>query len=233
MFMQKAIAWVLSVALTSCASVPKSAAPPVLSSQLSPTPVAIAQLPTSQVGYPPSVAQTFIQGCAGQNQEMQPQCGCIIQQIQARYSYDQYQVLVQTNAVSDPGNKEITEFCADSFPVTLRAGQLQSPPQNGNAYLVSQDGAYLGVVSGDQYAADSICNQNGQFGSSYAVKSVWNKYGQYGGDYALNGAYNPMAQKPPFIIQNGQPIGILTKNPNIKGGTDPDAFFSSVCQQDN
>lgn len=233
--MQKLMSWVLSAALTSCVSVPKSAVLPVPSSQPSPTPVAIAQLPSSQVAYPPETIQNFIQGCAGQNLEMQRQCGCIIQQIQAQYTYAQYQSLVQANAISDPGIKEITEFCEDRFPVTIRANSSQSPTQNTNAgtYLVGQDGVYLGVVSSDQYAAESICNQYGQFGSPYAAKSVWNKYAQYGGTYASNGAYNPMAQKPPLVIQNGQPIGILTKNPNIKGGTDPDAFFYSVCQQGN
>ncbi len=225
------MAWVLSVALVSCTPAPKSVVSPTVSNQPKPTPVAIAQVPTSQVGYPPEVVQNFIQGCAGQNQEMQGQCGCIIQRIQAQYTYAQYQSLVQANAISDPGIKEITEFCADSAPVTIRANSPQSPTQNSNAYLVGQDGAYLGVVSSDQYAAESICNQYGQFGSPYAAKSVWNKYAQYGGTYASNGAYNPMAQKPPLIIQNGQRIGILTKNPNIEGGTDPDAFFYSVCQQ--
>lgn len=207
----------------------------MLSSQPSSIPVAIAQLPNPQVTYPPEAIQNFMQGCAGQNPEMQGQCGCMIKQIQARYTYAQYQLLAQANAVSDPGIEEITEFCVDSVPVTTRANLPQPLTQNSNAdtYLVGQDGAYLGVVSSDQYAPESICNQYGQFGGSYAAKSVWNKYGQYGGDYALNGAYNPMAQKPPLVMQNGQMIGILTKNPNIEGGTDPDAFFYSVCQQGN
>lgn len=214
--MQKAIAWILSLALAGWSTVPSPA---------------IAQLPTTQVGYPPEAIQAFMQGCIGQNQEMQEQCGCIIQQIQARYTYAQYRSLVETNNFSDPGIQEVTEFCADSLPVAIRASSPQSPTQNSNAYLAGQDGAFLGVVSSDQYATESICNQYGQFGSTYAAKSVWNKYGQYGGAYSLNGAYNPMGQKPPLVVQNGQPIGILTKNPNIKGGTDPDAFFYAVCQQ--
>lgn len=230
--MQKLMSWVLSIALASCASAPKSAVLPVPSSQPSPA-VAIAQLPSPQATYPPEAIQNFMQGCAGQNQAMQGQCGCIFQQIQARYTYAQYQSLVQANAVSDPGIQEITEFCSNVAPVTIRQNSFQPSTQSSNAgtYLVGQDGVYLGVVSSDQYAAESICNQYGQFGSPYAAKSVWNKYAQYGGTHASNGAYNSMAQNPPLIIQNGQPIGILTKNPNIKGGTDPDAFFYSVCQQ--
>ena len=35
--------------------------------------------------------------------------------------------------------------------------------------------------------------------------------------------------KPPLIIQNGQPIALLTKNQRLQGGVDPDVFFNQVC----
>lgn len=100
---------------------------------------------------------------------------------------------------------------------------------NTPVILVGQDGAFLGVVSNDQYADKSICNRYGNFGSRYSSTSVLDKYEQYGDTYSNLSAYNPNAQQPPLIIQNGQPIGLLTKNRRLQGGVDPDVFFNQVC----
>ena len=130
---------------------------------------------------------------------------------------------------------------------TNRTHQIAAPPQvpmisggaapqpvaqnNTGFFVVGQDGAFLGVVSNDKFASDSICNQHGQYGSPHRVTSVWNKYGQYGGTHTVMGAYNPNAQRPPVIFQGRQPVAILTKNPNLQGGFDPDLLFQNVCLQ--
>jgi len=100
---------------------------------------------------------------------------------------------------------------------------------NTPAIVVGQDGAFLGLVSNDQYADKSICNHYGNFGNPHSSTSVLNKYAQYGGTYSDLGAYNSNAQKPPLIIQNGQPIALLTKNQRLQGSIDPDVFFNQVC----
>lgn len=121
-------------------------------------------------------------------------------------------------------------FFDDSHTVAQRS-QPRSIAQADNtpAIVVGQDGAFLGVVSDDQYADKSICNQYGDFGSPYSSTSVLNKYAQYGGTHSDLGAYNPDAQQPPLIIQNGEPIALLTKNQRLQGGIDPDVFFNQVC----
>ncbi len=111
------------------------------------------------------------------------------------------------------------------------------PPQqlaqgdNAPLQVVGRDHTFLGVVSNNQYESQSICNQYGSFGSPYSQTSVWNKYGKYGGAYSDMGAYNSNAQKPPIVIQNGQPVAVLTKNLRLQGAYDPDVFFQKVCGQ--
>jgi hypothetical protein len=114
---------------------------------------------------------------------------------------------------------------------------VSSPPQqlaqgdNAPLQVIGRDHTFLGMVSNKQYDNQSICNQYGNFGSPYSQTSVWNKYGKYGGAYSDMGAYNPNAQKPPIVIQNGQPVAVLTKNLRLQGAYDPDLFFQNVCGQ--
>jgi len=118
----------------------------------------------------------------------------------------------------------------DSYTVAQPSShQSIAQADNTPAIVVGQDGAFLGVVSNDQYADKSICNHYGNFGNPHSSTSVLNKYAQYGGSYSDLGAYNSNAQKPPLIIQNGQPIALLTKNQRLQGGVDPDVFFNQVC----
>jgi hypothetical protein len=113
----------------------------------------------------------------------------------------------------------------------LALPQQIAQSSNSSLGVVGQDGAFLGWVSSNRYDSQSICNQYGQYGSPYSAKSVLNQYGQYGSRYSVMGAYNPIAQKPPILVRDGQPIAFLTKNPRLRGGIDPDTFLLSVCGQ--
>lgn len=182
--------------------------------------------------YPPEAVTAFMQGCtAGHPSSMEKNCGCMIQQIQSRYTYAQYQTLVQANLTSDPDIQEIINSCADTPSATI----IQPPSvstidaNNATSYIRGQDGAFLGVVSNDRVAEKSICNQVGAYGSQVTPDSIRNKVGNYGSQISDFSAYNSNAQKPPIVIQNGQPIGVLTKNRRILGGVDPDLFFLDEC----
>ncbi|MBD1931455.1 MULTISPECIES: hypothetical protein [Cyanophyceae] len=100
---------------------------------------------------------------------------------------------------------------------------------DGNAYILGADEQELGVVSSNQYATESICNQYGKYGSRHSSTSVWNKYGQYGSPYSTIGAYNPRGNKPPLIVFEGGAF-ILSKNPNIAKRIDPDYLFAVLCR---
>lgn len=110
---------------------------------------------------------------------------------------------------------------------TPAGGAITLRTIDGRATLLAQDGTYLGMVSSDRYASESICNTYGSYGSPYASKSVRNKYGTYGGEYASQGAYNPYALNPPRIIYQGNAIGYLTKNSYKTGAVDPDVLFAT------
>lgn len=123
-------------------------------------------------------------------------------------------------------------FFDDSYTIAQPSShQSIAQADNTPVIVVGQDGAFLGLASNDQYADKSICNRYGNFGSPYSSTSVLDKYEQYGDTYSHLSAYNPNAQKPPLIIQNGQPIALLTKNRRLQGGVDPDLFFNQVCSR--
>lgn len=88
------------------------------------------------------------------------------------------------------------------------------PPVNYNEFLLySNDGrTYLGKLNSNSYDTESVCNQNGTYGSKYSSYSIWNQYGTYGSEYSSDSAFNPYATKPPIIISNGKVIGYLTVN---------------------
>ncbi|MBO3463115.1 hypothetical protein G7B40_001380 [Aetokthonos hydrillicola Thurmond2011] len=95
--------------------------------------------------------------------------------------------------------------------------------------VVASDGTFLGVVDNNLYNTNSICNQYGQYGSPYGM-GIFNRYGRYGGEYSQIGAYNERAQKPPLLIKDGQPIAIVTKNPNFQYRLDPDYLQQMACR---
>ncbi|MBD1881107.1 hypothetical protein [Coleofasciculus sp. FACHB-T130] len=100
---------------------------------------------------------------------------------------------------------------------------------DGNAYILGADKQELGVVSSNQYATESICNQYGKYGSRYSSTSVWNEYGKYGSPYSTIGAYNPRGHKPPLIVFEGGAF-ILSKNLNLDNRIDPDYLFAVLCR---
>ena len=46
--------------------------------------------------------------------------------------------------------------------------------------IYSDDGTYLGELSQNRYAPDSVNNRFGRYGSKYSSDSINNKYGNYG-----------------------------------------------------
>lgn len=74
-------------------------------------------------------------------------------------------------------------------------------------------GQYLGSLSTNRYAADSVSNRYGQYGSPYSPTSVNNPYGTYGSPYSPHGATNPYAiSTPPIYASDGTYLGRLSAN---------------------
>jgi len=54
----------------------------------------------------------------------------------------------------------------------------------------SETGKYLGTLSANPYAPDSVNNRFGKYGSPYSPDSINNPYGKYGNPYSPNSVNN-------------------------------------------
>ena len=99
---------------------------------------------------------------------------------------------------------------------------------DGTSYLVADDGTFLGDISSNSYASDSICNSYGSYGSKYESDSIRNEYGTYGSKYSNDSAYNKYTSTPPKIIQSRRVVGYLTKNDYLSGAIDPDELLIAL-----
>lgn len=84
--------------------------------------------------------------------------------------------------------------------------------RDGGLVVMAQDGTFLGKVSADEYASDSLSNQYGAYGSPYNAKSLFNKYGEYGSPYRTDSATNSFAPNPPFLAYKGRFVAYVTVN---------------------
>jgi hypothetical protein len=96
-------------------------------------------------------------------------------------------------------------------------------------------GTYLGCLSCQEAALDSVLNELGRYGSPYRPESIWNHYKQFGSPYSPYSACNELATDPPVIVdQDGTAYGRLTldkNSPKIGAGARfYDWLVSSVCQ---
>jgi hypothetical protein len=98
---------------------------------------------------------------------------------------------------------------------------------DGRSFLWSADNTFIGDVSSNRYATNSVCNSYGAYGSQYSPDSVRNPYGRYGSPYSPKSAYNEFASMPPAIIYQNAVVGFLTKNVTFASRIDPDVMFAA------
>lgn len=108
------------------------------------------------------------------------------------------------------------------------------PVLNKNAvyyvYSLEQQTKYLGTVSANFNAADSIFNMTGIYGKYDAETSIWNTKTRYGSIESEYSAMNMYATRPPVIVDSyGNPVGILTLNYNLNSPALP-AYTPSGLQ---
>lgn len=88
---------------------------------------------------------------------------------------------------------------------------------------------YLGVISASRINADSICNQNGPYGSAYAALSVRNRGGEFGRIPSETSAFDSTAPLPPQVLMKNARIAYLSKNSTLgRGVLDPDLVFAAL-----
>jgi hypothetical protein len=76
---------------------------------------------------------------------------------------------------------------------------LAGPALAGPPVIRGSDGKYLGRLSDNPYAPDSVSNPYGRYGSPYSPDSINNPYGKYGSQFSPDSANNPYATSAPRI----------------------------------
>lgn len=100
---------------------------------------------------------------------------------------------------------------------------------DGLGQLWAANGQFLGILSSNQYDQNSICNQNGIYGSSHSATSIRAEYSMYGGEYGVYSPYNSYCVQPPAIFFQNRTVLVVTRNRYaVTNGVqivDPDLLF--------
>ncbi len=123
-------------------------------------------------------------------------------------------------AVSFPF-EDIFEGAGRHVRVLLSWERLQELETLEGCSLVAQDGTFLGIISRDRTADQSLANLGGPYGNAVAEVSIFNARGRYGGEDSTLSPFNPAAPSPPQIEREGARVGYLSNNPSISGRLDP------------
>jgi hypothetical protein len=68
------------------------------------------------------------------------------------------------------------------------------------ATVVASDAQFLGVVSRNTLASDSMSNDLGKYGSTLSSLSIFNTLGKYGSTLSALSPFNNLSSNPPRII---------------------------------
>jgi len=117
-------------------------------------------------------------------------------------------VLVTACASSDFSDRFL-QALASTNPTYARA----MSPRKLMLFGGKSHDTYLGCLSCDEYATDSVFNAFGPHGGQYQANSIFNHYSQFGSQYSRYSACNPNATDPPVIVDDlGKYYGRLTMN---------------------
>jgi hypothetical protein len=115
-----------------------------------------------------------------------------------------------------------------SFPAWLDGtAEIYGKDFSGNPII------FLGLVSSNAFATNSILNAFGLYGSLFQANSIFNAFGTYGGSFGSNSACNSFATASavPQIWRSGVFIGYLTKNSFVSGAIDPATLVAALLKQ--
>jgi hypothetical protein len=95
-----------------------------------------------------------------------------------------------------------------------------------DADIVADDGQFIGRITPDPVAIDSLLNPTGDYGSEFSRLSIFNPFGPYGGTFSSLSPFNPTTFFPPRILRNAQPLARLTVNEFFSPRVDPDELVT-------
>jgi len=109
-------------------------------------------------------------------------------------------------------------FTATSSEVEITPPVMAPPPAPTTARFEVWGGpnqsVFLGCWNCNQFAAESVFNQFGKYGSRFSQTSIWNHFSPYGSEFNTNGACNQFATNPPILLNTStRRFSELTLNP--------------------
>jgi uncharacterized protein (TIGR03437 family) len=99
------------------------------------------------------------------------------------------------------------------------------------ALIFADDSTFLGRITSNTFAGDSIGNQFGPYGSQFSSTSIFNQFGPYGSQFSPTSAFNSLATRPPIIFINQTAVAFLTTNQTKTPRIDPRALFPCIGRQ--
>jgi hypothetical protein len=101
-----------------------------------------------------------------------------------------------------------------------------------NLYSGTDGKVFLGCLTCSAFAAQSIANPHGEYGSRFSQTSITNRFSDYGSKYSDNSACNATAKTPPLIRDgNGKVRGMLTVNRQLSPKSDAlDVWLGNICE---
>ena len=95
-----------------------------------------------------------------------------------------------------------------------------------DARIVADDGQFLGRITTDTVANDSLVNPFGPHGSQVSSVSIFNQLGTYGNARNTISPFHPTSFQPPRIRRNGQTLARLTINTSFNDRVDPNGLVA-------
>lgn len=96
---------------------------------------------------------------------------------------------------------------------------------NGESFIESEDGVYLGKLNPNKFDQESIFNKFGPFGSKFSQSSIFNRFSPYGNQFNILSPFNQYSSNSPKIFVRGQFVAYLTKNKYKNPRVDPDEIL--------
>jgi hypothetical protein len=108
---------------------------------------------------------------------------------------------------------------------------MSAPPGYDFAFMLgdkiyADDGTYLGLISTNQFASESIVNSFGSYGSSFSATSIHNQFGSYGGAFSVQSPFNSFTTTPPGIFVGSSFVAYLTTNTIKTPRVDPNQLLT-------
>ena len=104
-----------------------------------------------------------------------------------------------------------------SLVAQLPIAHAQDACELEGAIIIADDytNTYLGSVT-NQSDAESIFNEDGDYGSANSLDSIWNTNGMFGSEHSVYSPRNPQTPSPPMILKDGRVVAYLTVNVSIE-----------------